>query len=132
MKTITALLLFLSLSSIPLAMADGPSDGKVKPPTIPCAPNVPCITEETQKKGGESVRDFVINVFAGNFLTGFISIIAITSVIFIIVGGLQLHLALGNEEALKKAKTTIIWSIAGLVIALLSVAIVQIVTQLFK
>lgn len=124
-RSLTALLLLLSLSSIPLALAQD-----VKPPTIPCAPNVPCITEETQKKGGESVRDFVINTFAGNFITGFISIIGITAVIFIIVGGLQLHLALGNEEALKKAKTTIMWSITGLVIALLSVAIVRIVTQL--
>lgn len=121
-----SLMLLAAVSVVPLALAQD-----IKPPTIPCNNvTVPCITEETQKKGGESVRDFVINTFAGNFITGFISIIGITAVIFIIVGGLQLHLALGNEEALKKAKTTIIWSITGLVIALLSVAIVRIVTQI--
>jgi len=101
----------------------------VKPQTIPCVPSLPCIQEETQKSG-TAVQEYVRNTFAVQFLRTFLGMAAITAVIFIIVGGLQMHLALGNEEALGKAKKTLIWAVVGLVIAILSVAIVQIVTTL--
>lgn len=102
---------------------------EVKPPPIPCPGTLPCITEETQKDPSK-VREHVTVKFASRFLTGFLGIAAVTSVIFIIVGGLQLHLAMGNEEAMTKAKKTLLWAIVGLVISILAVAIVRIVTTL--
>lgn len=107
------------------------AEGEVKPAPIPCPGNLPCISTETQEKGGTEVRDTIINKFGGSFLRGFLGIVAVTCVIFIIVGGLQMHLALGNEEAIKKAKTTLLWAIVGLVISIMSVAIVQIASKLF-
>lgn len=101
----------------------------VKPPPIPCPGNVPCIQPGTQESG-EKVREYVTQTFAVKFLTTFLGLAAATSVVFIIVGGLQLHLALGNEEAMTKAKKTLLWAIVGLVIAILSVAIVQIISKL--
>lgn len=115
------------LLGAPLALADA-----VKPTEIPCPQNLPCISGETQQKGGEEVRNLIINTFGGSFLKSFLGITAVTCVIFIIVGGMQMHLAFGNEEGIKKAKTTLIWAIVGLVISILSVAIVQIVTKLFN
>lgn len=102
---------------------------EVKPQTIPCVPNLPCIQKETQKSGA-AVQTYVREKFAVTFLRTFLGLAAVTSVIFIIVGGLQLHLAFGNEEALGKAKKTLIWAIVGLIISILSVAIVQIITTL--
>lgn len=106
---------------------------KVQPATIPCPDylNLPCITEDTQKASG-GVEKHVIERFGVNFLTGFLGLVGITAVIFLIVGGLQMHLAFGNPEAIAKAKKTIIWSIAGVVIAILSVALVRIISNLFE
>lgn len=104
--------------------------GQVKPAVIKCPPGLPCITTETQAKGGKSVRDYVLQVFGGNILKWMLGIIGITCVVFIIIGGLQMLLALGTEEDINKAKKTLLWAIVGLVISILSVAIVQIVTNL--
>lgn len=103
---------------------------KIKPSTIKCVPGLPCIQESTQQGGQTAVREYVTGTFGKRFLVGFLAIAGVTSVIFIIVGGMQMHLAMGNEEAITKAKKTLLWAIFGLVIAILSVAIVQIVTTL--
>lgn len=102
-----------------------------RPPTIPCVPHLPCITEERQAAGGEAVRQHITDTFAVKFFTSFLAVCGVTAVIFLIVGGVQMHLAMGNEDAIKKAKTTIIWAIVGLVISILSVTIVRIVSTLF-
>ncbi len=52
------------------------------------------------------------------------------SVAMIIVGGFQMVLSQGNSEAYGKAKSTIIWAVMGLVIALLSFAIIAIIQNL--
>jgi len=63
---------------------------------------------------------------------GFLGIIAIWSVIFIIVGGFQMVMASGSEEVYTKAKKTIIWAILGLVIALMSFSIVAIIENILQ
>lgn len=128
MSNVKGIFLFFVLVFI-LGGAQRVLAAEVKPQTIPCVPNLPCIQEETQKSGTE-VQKYVRETFAVGFLRTFLGIAAVTSVIFIIVGGLQLHLALGNEEALGKAKKTLIWAVAGLIISILSVAIVQIISKL--
>jgi len=109
---------------VPVAFAD---DVLTKP--IPCIPNIPCISETTQKSG-DAVRGYVLGTFGSSFLQGFLGICAVTAVIFIIIGGIQMHVALGNEEAVGKAKKTVIWAVAGLVLAVLSVAIVSIISNI--
>lgn len=102
-----------------------------QPKAIPCVPSLPCVDSKVQT--GETpggVQTYVKEKFGGPFLAGFLGLMGATSVVFLIIGGLQLHLAMGNEETLKKGKTTIIWAIVGLVIAILSVAIVQIISSL--
>lgn len=129
MRLLSHTILFSLLLSL-LLFANLALAAVVKPASIPCVPNLPCINRTTQEKGGGEVRKYILSDFGGNFIKGFLGIAALTSVIFIIVGGMQMHLAMGNEEALTKAKKTLIWAIAGLVIAILSVAIVQIVARL--
>ena len=43
--------------------------------------------------------------------------VGIVSVIFVIIGGLQLITAAGNPAGLKKARTTIIYAVGGLALA---------------
>lgn len=106
-----------------------PAWAAIGPTPIPCPENLPCINQETQASG-EAVRQYITDSFGVLFLQGFLGLVAASAVIFIIVGGVQMRMSFGNEETLKKAKNTIIWAVAGLVIALLSVAIVQIVTRI--
>lgn len=103
---------------------------KPAPSVIPCPQNLPCIQPATQKMGGAAIREYILGGFGVKFLTGFLGLVAATSVIFIIVGGLQMHLAFGNDEAVGTAKKTLTWAIVGLVIAILSVAIVRIISSI--
>ncbi|PIQ77240.1 hypothetical protein COV82_05595 [Candidatus Peregrinibacteria bacterium CG11_big_fil_rev_8_21_14_0_20_46_8] len=117
--------LALATSALPtIAMAQ-----PAGPRSIPCVPGLPCIQPETQQSK-QAVQDFVINTFAVNFIQGFLGIVAIAAVIFIIIGGIQMHVAVGNEEALGKAKKTVGWAIGGLVIAMLAYYIVAIISNL--
>ncbi|MFA6521233.1 MAG: pilin [Candidatus Gracilibacteria bacterium] len=102
----------------------------VVPNTMPCPDNLPCVSEATQAKPG-GVLAHVTDTFAVRFLKGFLAIAGATAVVFIIIGGMQMILGVGNEEAIGKGKKTIIWAIFGLVIVILSVAMVNIVTNLF-
>ncbi|MDR3642020.1 MAG: pilin [Candidatus Doudnabacteria bacterium] len=65
-------------------------------------------------------------------LQGFLAIIGIWAVIFIVIGGFQMITAAGNEEMYTKAKKTIIWAILGLVIALMSFSIIAIVQDILQ
>jgi intracellular septation protein A len=63
---------------------------------------------------------------------GFLAILGILAVVFIIVGGFQMVIASGNEEMYLKAKKTIIWAILGLVIATMSFSIIAIVEDFLQ
>lgn len=119
---------FIFFGSVSFVFAD--QEITVKPNPIPCVPNLPCIQKSTQQKGGREIRKYITDTFGVKFFKSFLGLTAATSVIFIIVGGFQLHTALGNEEALGKAKKTLIWAISGLIISILAVAIVQIISKL--
>ena len=63
----------------------------------------------------------IINVVLG--------LIAVIAVIMIIIGGIECTVSRGDATKVKKAKDTIIYSVIGLVIALLSFAIVNFVLR---
>lgn len=65
-------------------------------------------------------------------IQGLLAILGIFSVAFIVFGGFQLVISSGNEEAILKAKKTIIWAVLGLVIAILSFSVVAIVEEILK
>ncbi|PJC36645.1 hypothetical protein CO046_04485 [Candidatus Peregrinibacteria bacterium CG_4_9_14_0_2_um_filter_53_11] len=123
----------LSASSTPLAYAaesiENPTKNLASPNPIPCVPSLPCIQEATQESG-KATREYILDTFGSSFIAGFLGLIAISSVIFLIVGGAQLLFAAGNDDAIGRAKRTILWSIAGLVLAMLSVGIVSIISKL--
>jgi hypothetical protein len=57
----------------------------------------------------------------------FLNTAAVLSLIFVMIGGARLLLSFGNEEAFNKAKQTILWSLGGMITAIMSHRIVMIV-----
>jgi hypothetical protein len=58
-----------------------------------------------------------------------LSLIAIISIIFIMLGGFRLLFSQGDQGAVKKGKDTIKWALLGLIVALMSFAIINVVTR---
>jgi len=73
----------------------------------------------------QNLTDFLIVI-----LKGFLGIIAIWAVTFIVIGGFKMVISQGNEEAVTSAKKTITWAILGLVVALLSFSVIIIIQNL--
>lgn len=65
-------------------------------------------------------------------MRGFIFLIGVMSVLVIMIGGIRMVLAQGNQEFVTKGKQTIIWAVAGLIVALLSYSLVSIVQNLLS
>ena len=78
-----------------------------------------------QRKTVMSYMNIVINVVLG--------VIGVVAVVMIIIGGIQFTTSSGDTAKTTKAKNTIIFSVIGLVVALLAFAIVNFVlTNVFK
>lgn len=66
-----------------------------------------------------------------NIINVMLLIIGIVAVIMLIVGGFRYVLSNGNEKAVSGAKDTILYAVIGIVVALLSFAIVNFVLARF-
>ncbi len=73
---------------------------------------------------------FLANYLLPNIATIIIGIVGGLALIFVIVGGLQLLTSYGDPEKAKKGKQTIIYALAGILIAVLSYAIVAIIAAI--
>lgn len=65
-------------------------------------------------------------------LQGLLGMLGMLATVFVVVGGVQMVLAAGNEEGITKAKKTITWAVIGLIAAMLSFSIIAIVQELLK
>lgn len=96
---------------------------------IPCAdgtyadPSIGCVAAPPSVASPEaSIVDLILNI-----ATFLMTVVAGVAVVTLIVGGIMYAMALGNDEKLQKSKRLIIWSIVGLVIALLARTLAQFV-----
>lgn len=118
-KLLTTLLLTLSIS-----LSLGASISYATVPSIPKASTLP--GPEDSGKSRKTLTEGVLPKFAVTF-TGFIAAVAL---LFVIIAGVRFAIAYGEEEAVTKAKDQVIWSLAGLVIAILAYSIVNILVTL--
>ena len=58
--------------------------------------------------------------------------LGIIAVIMIVVGGMRYTLSMGDPSGIQNAKNTILYAVIGLVVAILSFAIIQLVSTYFK
>ena len=78
----------------------------------------------TANGGANQTRTSVIKVI--NFVLGFLALVA---VIFVIVGGIRILAAGGNEDSVTKGRKTIIYAIIGLIIIFFARVIVGFFTS---
>lgn len=91
------------------------SDGSYADPAIGCV-EAPAATVSTESNLAELI------LVVASYLT---TVVAAAALIALITGGVLYSLALGEEEKLQKAKRTMLYSLVGLVIALMARFIVQ-------
>jgi hypothetical protein len=70
------------------------------------------------------------NIFLNKLINILIGLTAAIAVVFIIFGGYQYMTAMGNEEQIKKGHKTMTWGMMGVMLALLSFAIVQVIVNI--
>ena len=82
-----------------------------------------CNAETSSKASSEGEVKGKVN----NTIKLIIGVVGLLAVVFILVGGFQMATSAGNPAKVAKAKNTILYAVIGLVVALLSYAIVDFV-----
>lgn len=103
-----------SLLTAPSAWAQG---------TFGPLPNIPGPTAADEG----SIRQVILSVL--NFVLNFLALVA---VVVIVIAGIRLIVSQGEEEPREKAKKTIIYVVAGLIVILLAKVIVNFATNVFN
>ena len=96
---------------------------KLKPPVIPEISTLPGPQSVDLTKANKYISDDFLPSLAMTVIKLAIPL----SVVFLIIGAIQFISALGNTEKLSLAKKTVSFSLLGLIISLLSYAIVQLI-----
>ena len=73
---------------------------------------------------------FIQESFLPSITSTIIGIAGGLSLLFVIIAGIQILTAYNNEEKIATAKKTLTWALAGLIIAILSYSIVQIIVSI--
>ena len=76
-------------------------------------------------KNADNLLDLLLKI-----MQGFLMVIAVWAVVFVVIGGFKLVISQGNEEAVTAAKKTITWAVLGVVIAMLAFSLIAIVQNL--
>ncbi len=128
MKIGIVTLSLISMFMSPLALAQETSPNK-RPPIIP-----DFVQSENDKKlliptaGDKNPNELITGSFIPTLTKTVISFAGALAVLFIIIGGVQILTAYGDDGKVETAKKTITYAIIGLLIAMLSYAIVSIIS----
>lgn len=113
--------------NMPTGNSSGDAPPRISMPTIPKPALLPGPNEGS---GAKDVQQYFRNKAIPNFTAGFIGLISGMAIIALVWSGIRFISAGGEEEAITSAKKTATWAIAGLAIAILSYAIVSIITSI--
>jgi len=119
----TALMAFVAIAAIPTALAQ-------RPPIIPPGAETSDPLLIPKSTAGTAEETYFGSVLLPQLTKTIIAMAGVTAVLFIIFGGIQILTAYGSDEKLGKAKKTITFAIAGLLIAILAYAIVSIISAI--
>lgn len=108
------------------AYADDSPTRDFVPAFIPKATNLPGPSNDTDKSNRKILGETVLPKIAV-FIIGFVGGL---SILFLVIGGVRFAMAYGNEEDITNAKNQVVYAIAGLLISLLSYAVVAIIINL--
>ncbi|MFA5358534.1 MAG: pilin [Patescibacteria group bacterium] len=86
-------------------------------------------SDEFPRAEGADMEDLGINSIIATVAKSIIGVVGAAAFIMFVYGAFQMLFAQGNEEKIKKAKGTLVWSILGLVIVFLAYVLVSFVMQ---
>lgn len=78
----------------------------------------------------ETAATQTLIMFVGNIISQVLLFAGALTILFVILAGINYILAFGKDERIEKGKRGIVWSLVGLVLILLSYAIVQGILQI--
>ncbi|MCF7844908.1 MAG: hypothetical protein K9M03_03720 [Kiritimatiellales bacterium] len=81
--------------------------------------------------GGGEGETTIVDTVTG-IVVKLLTLMALIATIVIIIAGVRLVISQGEESAVEKAKKTIIWAVAGLILIILAGAIVSFVGSSFS
>lgn len=89
-----------------------------------CSGSSDQVCKSTKTDNATSMAKNIVNVM--------LFVLGIVAVIMIVIGGIRYVLSAGDSSAVTGAKNTILYSVVGLVVALLAYAIINFVLTAFK
>ncbi len=101
----------------------------VKPSTLPgqTANQQQGNTQEGTRAGETTVKSHLLKNVLPNLAVKIIGFASALGLLFLVIAGLRYLVSFGNEDATNNAKTQAIYAIVGLIVAIFSYAIVQII-----
>ncbi len=119
-----------SLAFGSLALAEETSSGNPPTVTMPSIPKPDLLPGPDEASGAQDVQHYFRNKAIPSFTARFIALIGGMAIIALVWSGIRFIGAGGEEEAITSAKKTATWAVAGFAIAILSYAIVSIVSSI--
>lgn len=65
----------------------------------------------------KSAKSLSIGHVVANFVQGVLSLAGVIAVVYVIIGGIRIAFAAGNEQNIAKGKKTLVYAILGLLVA---------------
>lgn len=88
------------------------------------------LAEPTDPDNPETAATYTISLFIGKLVSKALLFVGALAIFFLILSGANYIFAFGKDERIEKGKRGIFWSLMGLIVILLSYAIVQGIIQL--
>jgi len=104
------------------------ASARAQVPEIACGDNVLIGCQDSGTVNGPTSAQF--GSLLSTVISTILTVFAVVAVVFVIKGGVSLIFSLGNDEKLKSARNTILYALLGLLLATLSFAIVNIVSNI--
>lgn len=117
--TILAATIFWMLAQQALAVIQ--LDDNLKPDNLPDI----TVQAEIDENSPETAATRTLIIYVGNLVSKVLVFAGAVSIAFLIFAGANYVLAFGKDERIERGKRGIFWSIAGLLVILLSYAIVR-------
>ena len=118
---IISIVAILGLAALPVAVVSAAS----------CSSPVDCIQQGTDDVNNESGGGLKLEDGIKNIVNVLLFILGAIAVVMIIIGGVRYTTSNGDASAIKGAKDTILYSVIGLIVAILAYAIVNFVLGAF-
>ena len=101
-------------------------DDNLRPNNLPTFEAQEAVNSDTP----ESAATQTLIMFVGNLISQALLFVGALTIIFLIVAGTNYIFAMGKDERIEKGKRGIFWALVGLLVVMLSYAIVQGVLQI--